>query len=139
LLQILNFALYKKHYPQDTCGIIEKKIKLLEQATHTAAHIGSNILLSTKKGCKVDFIRVINCLYELSFFTDRQGDYITKKEVFDIVGRTINQDLSDFQNNMNTSYQAANADMENTLAIFKEMFEKQIEINTTKTEKKNRK
>ena len=37
LLQIINYALYKKHYPQDTCGIIERKIKLLKltgQGTH---------------------------------------------------------------------------------------------------------
>jgi hypothetical protein len=30
LLEVLNFTLYKKQYPQDTCGIIERKIKLLE-------------------------------------------------------------------------------------------------------------
>ena len=27
--------MYKKQYPQDTCGIIERKIKLLEQPTET--------------------------------------------------------------------------------------------------------
>ena len=31
LLQIVDFVLYKKHYPENTCGIIERKIKLLEQ------------------------------------------------------------------------------------------------------------
>jgi hypothetical protein len=31
LLQIINYALYKKHYPQDTCGIIERKINILRQ------------------------------------------------------------------------------------------------------------
>jgi hypothetical protein len=36
LLQILNFALYKKNYPQDLCGIIDRKIPLLEQAEHAA-------------------------------------------------------------------------------------------------------
>jgi hypothetical protein len=30
LLHVVNYALHKKHYPQDTCGIVEKKIKLLE-------------------------------------------------------------------------------------------------------------
>ena len=33
MLQIINYALYKKHYPQDICGIVEKKIKILEQPT----------------------------------------------------------------------------------------------------------
>ena len=35
LLQVLNFALYKKQYPQDLCGIIEKKIQLLQQPPET--------------------------------------------------------------------------------------------------------
>jgi len=31
LLQIVDFILFKKQYPENTCGIIERKIKLLEQ------------------------------------------------------------------------------------------------------------
>jgi hypothetical protein len=31
LLQVLNFALYKKQYPQDLCGILERKIQILQQ------------------------------------------------------------------------------------------------------------
>jgi hypothetical protein len=31
LLQILNYALYKKQYPQDLCGIIDRKIQILQQ------------------------------------------------------------------------------------------------------------
>ena len=30
LLETLYFALYKKHYPQDLCGIIKNKIQLLK-------------------------------------------------------------------------------------------------------------
>ena len=33
LLQIINFALHKKHYPQDICGIVEKKIQILKLPT----------------------------------------------------------------------------------------------------------
>jgi hypothetical protein len=36
VLQILNFALFKKQYPQDLCGLIDRKIPLLEQAEHAA-------------------------------------------------------------------------------------------------------
>ena len=36
LLQIINYTLYKKHYPQDTCGILEKKIQILQQPTETS-------------------------------------------------------------------------------------------------------
>lgn len=31
LLQILNYALYKKLYPQNLCGILERKIQILKQ------------------------------------------------------------------------------------------------------------
>ena len=31
MLQIINYALHKKHYPQDICGIVEKKIQILQQ------------------------------------------------------------------------------------------------------------
>ena len=121
--------MYKKHYPQDTCGIIERKIKLLEQSEQATAPAISKLRLSTKKGAKVNFIRVINCLCELSFFTDKKGNSITKKEVFDVFGRTINQDLSTFHNDLSVTKAAANYDMRNTLAIFEQMHAKQQEIN----------
>jgi len=129
LLQIINYVLYKKQYPQDTCGIVEKKIKLLEQSEQESAPISSNLQLSTKKGFKVNFIRVINNLCELSFFTNKQGDYITKKEVFDIFGKTINHDLSTFHNDLSATKAAANSDTRSTLAIFEQMHAKQQEIN----------
>jgi len=120
--------LYKKHYPQDTCGIIERKIKLLEQSEHPPS-TNSKLHLSTKKGVKVNFIRVINALFELSFFTDKKGNDITKKQVFDAFGKAINQDLSTFHNDLSVTKAAANYDMRNTLAIFVQMHAKQQEIN----------
>jgi len=130
LLQIFSFALHTKQYPEDTLGIIEKKIKLLEQTEQeTSISADSNLQLSTKKGFKVKFIRVINCLCELSFFTDKNGNDITKKEVFDIFGKTINQDLSTFHNDLSANKAAANSDMKNTLAIFEQLHAKQQEIN----------
>ena len=35
LLQIVDFVLYEKQYPENICGIIERKIKLLEQPEET--------------------------------------------------------------------------------------------------------
>ena len=129
LLQIINYALYQKHYPQDLCGIIEKKIKLLEQPLETFTMSASEVHLSTKKGFKVNFIRVLNCLCELSFFTDKKGNNITKKEIFDTFGRTINQDLSTFHNDLSVTKSAANSDMKNSLAVFEQLHTKQQEIN----------
>jgi hypothetical protein len=31
LLQIINYALYKKKYPRDLCGILDRKIQILQQ------------------------------------------------------------------------------------------------------------
>jgi len=130
LLQIVNFVLYTKQYPDDTCGIIEKKIQLLEQTEQeTAAPSNGSLQLSAKKGFKVNFIRVINCLCELSFFTDKNGNDITKKEVFNILGNTINQDLSTFHNDLSATKAAANSDMKNTLVIFEQMYATQQKIN----------
>ncbi len=129
LLQVLNFALYKKQYPQDLCGIIERKIKLLEQSGQETAPTTSNLQLSAKKGFKVNFIRIINCLCELSYFTDLKGNDMTKKEVFDTFGKTINQNLSAFHNYLSTTKAAANSDMRSTVAVFEQMQAKQMEIN----------
>jgi len=128
-LQVIDFALRKKYYPEDTCGIIERKIKLLKIAEQEITTANSNLLLSTKKGFKVNFIRVINILCELLFFTDKQGDKITKKEVFKIFGNALNTDFSTFQNDLSTTKAAANGDMKSTLAIFEQMHAKQLEIN----------
>jgi hypothetical protein len=129
LLQIVNYALHKKHYPQDLCGIIEKKIKLLELTEQEAVPV-SNLQLAPQKGLKVNFIRVINSLCELAYFTDRKGNNITKKEVFKTFGNAINQDLSTFQNDLAVTKAAANSDMKSTLAIFQQMYTKQQEINS---------
>ena len=126
LLQIINYVLCVKHYPQDICSIIDRKIQLLKQEELAAK---SNLQLSTKKGFKVNFIRVINCLCELSFFTDKKGNDITKKEVFEIFGKAINQDLSAFQNDLSTTKAAAKSDMKNTLSIFEQLYAKQQDIN----------
>ena len=129
VLKVINFVLCEKCYPEDTRTIIDKKIELLELAEQEQASIGSNLCLSIKKGVKVSFIRVINCLCELSFFTDRTGNTISKKEVFHVVGKSINQDLSSFHIDLSTTKATANSDMKNTFSIFERMKDKQQEIN----------
>jgi hypothetical protein len=129
VLTILDFALCKKCYPQDICGIIRRKIELLKLAEQEIADISSNLFLSIKKGIRVNFIRVINCLCELGFFADKNGNPITKKEVFHIVGQFINQDLSSFHNDLSAAKAAANSDMKSAFAIFELMHTKQLEIN----------
>jgi hypothetical protein len=35
--------LYAKHYPKDTCGIVEKKIQLLQQPTETPEKVNPDV------------------------------------------------------------------------------------------------
>jgi hypothetical protein len=129
VLEVLDFALCKKCYPQDVRGIIKSKIKLLELAEQEIAKISSNLFLSFKKGTKVNFLRIINCMCELGFFADKNGNSISKKEVFSIVGQSINQDLSSFHNDLSSAKAAANSDMKSAFAIFELMHTKQQEIS----------
>ena len=92
----------------------------------------SKVHLSTEKGKKIDFIRVINCLYELGFFTDANKNTITKKEVFAAFGSAINKDLSTFHNDLSTTKNAANSDLISTTKIFTTMINKQNELNSKK-------
>jgi hypothetical protein len=49
LLQIFNYVLHKTHYPQDTCGIIEKKIKLLELTDRETPDVGADLRVCPAK------------------------------------------------------------------------------------------
>jgi len=42
LLQILNYTLYKKNYPHDLCGIIDRKIQILQQPDTTCPQSPQN-------------------------------------------------------------------------------------------------
>lgn len=86
----------------------------------------SNIHLSNEKNTQIDFIRVINCLYELKFFqsTDIEKD-ILKKEVFNVFGKAINKDLSTFSQQLTTTKKSANQDNIATRRIFEKMLDQQ--------------
>ena len=136
-LEIISAILYKKQNPNDICGNLDKKIQILKQAEHetttptklTAQLIQSSLQLNEQRGTKVKFLRVINCLFELSFFKGEEGKNISKKEVFETFGKLLNQDFSTFHNDLSSTKAAANSDMNNTLAIFKQMLDKQVDIN----------
>lgn len=43
LLQILNYALFVKNYPQDICGRLERKIQLLQQPATTPENANTDV------------------------------------------------------------------------------------------------
>jgi hypothetical protein len=99
--------------------------------TNATSPEASKIHLSKKKGMKVDYIRVINCLYELGFFKDDNGKDVTKKDVFAAFGAAVNQDLSDYCKDLSRSLSDSTA-LDKHLKIFDLMKEKMTGIFNAK-------
>ena len=81
---------------------------------------GSSVYLSPVRGKKIDFIRVVNVLYELGLFTDKDGVRCTKKEAFLAFGRAVNLDLSNYNKDLSRALNDTTT-RERQLQIFKDM------------------
>ena len=88
---------------------------------------GSSVYLSPVRGKKIDFIRVVNVLYELGLFTDKDGVRCTKKEAFLAFGRAVNLDLSNYNKDLSRALNDTTT-RERQLQIFKDMKLKMAEI-----------
>lgn len=91
----------------------------------------SVIHLSKAIGKKIDFIRVMNSLYELGFFQNIHGGKITKKEFFTTIGNAVNVNLSNYDKDLSRSTADSTA-LNKHLHVFDEMREKMIEIFNSK-------
>lgn len=87
----------------------------------------SPVHLSTTRGTKIDFIRVVNSLYELGFFTDDKGGKISKKDVMIALGKAVNVDLSEYQNDLSRSL-SDSTKLEKHLTIFDRLKDKMEEV-----------
>ena len=87
----------------------------------------SPVYLSAARGTKIDLIRVVNCLYELGFFTDDKGGRISKKVVMIAIGKALNIDLSEYQNDLSRSL-SDSTKLEKHLTIFDRLKEKMKEV-----------
>ncbi len=70
----------------------------------------SPIYFTARKGEKTDFIRIVNAMYELGFFTGKDETKISKKCVFEEFGKLVNLDLADYQNLLSKANKGCNAD-----------------------------
>lgn len=105
------------------------KRKMPSQHTKENSQFKSDICLSKKKGTKVNFIRVINCLYEMGFFKDKDDNKIDKQKVMETFGTLLNQDLSNYCKDLTATRSSSNSDGNSLTKIFHEMLDKQKEIN----------
>lgn len=79
------------------------------------------------RGFKIDLIRVVNVLYELGFFTGKDGRRVTKKDVFVALGRAVNLDLSSYDSDLSRSLSDSTT-LEKHLGIFDRMRKKMEEV-----------
>lgn len=87
----------------------------------------SNIYLSNKKGMKIDYIRVINCLYELGFFVDEKQNTVNKIDVMKAFGFITNKDLKNYDKDLSRALSDSTA-LTKHLEIFDILKEKMTEI-----------
>ena len=101
-------TLREKIYPcrgfmyHNAIGLLKKKLQSDEPT--------SPIYFTARKGEKTDFIRIVNAMYELGFFTGKDETKISKKCVFEEFGKLVNLDLADYQNLLSKANKGCNAD-----------------------------
>ena len=91
----------------------------------------SPIYLSTAKGQKIDFIRVLNVMFEQGRFKGKDGAKLTKKDFFTEMGHTLHVDLSDYDKDLSRSM-SDSTKLEKHLKVFDDMKLKMIEIWNSK-------
>ncbi|MBR6589011.1 MAG: hypothetical protein IKK67_00850 [Bacteroidaceae bacterium] len=127
---INNFCQWAKEYM--TCdAYLSEEVEDCLKGEEDMAVKSSRVFLSAKQGSKIDFIRVVNVLYELGLFQNEQGGSITKKEVFTTLGRFVNVDLSKYDKDLSRSLTDSTA-LDKHLKIFNLMKEKMEEIFNSK-------
>lgn len=98
-----------------------------EETVNDSFSVESPVHLCTTRGTKIDFIRVVNSLYELGFFTDDKGGRISKKDVMIAVGKAVNVDLTEYQNDLSRSL-SDSTKLEKHLTIFDRLKDKMVEV-----------
>ena len=96
----------------------------------------SNVYLSSQRGKRVDLISVIDVLYELDFFMDKNGiNRSLKKDVYTAFGKVLNADFENYDKDLANGSRGGDktqmnifSSMEKQANIFKTMMEKKVEL-----------
>jgi hypothetical protein len=91
----------------------------------------SKVFLNDTRGFKLNFIRVINVLYELDFFKSEKQNKITKKDIFKTFGETININLTDYDKDLSRALTDSTT-LDKHLKIFHDMEDKMKDIFNSK-------
>ncbi|MBE6331654.1 MAG: hypothetical protein E7070_05055 [Bacteroidales bacterium] len=106
--------------------IIAPLVSRVENLDSATSH-QSPVYLNKKKGMKIDMIRVFNVLYELGCFTGANGEPLAKKDFMNAMGKAINVDLSNYDNDLSRAL-SDNTKLEKHLSIFNDMHQKMTDI-----------
>lgn len=79
------------------------------------------LLSNSKKGSKIDLIRILNALYELRLITKPDGQIPSKSEFMQAFGDFIGEDLKGYHSNLSQAFQ--NQPLEANLKVFNQMIE----------------
>ena len=108
-------------------GIPPQSVSSEDDAADDEKGIGSPICLSSQRGVKIDFIRVMNAWYACGKVEKVGGGHLTKKEYFTWLGKVFNIDLSNYCKDLSYSMSGAVSYEKQTL-IFDELKKKEKEI-----------
>ena len=91
----------------------------------------SPMCLTKQHGATIDFIRLMNALYECGRVQRKDGGKLTKKEYFTLLGQLFNVDLSNYDKHLSNSMATGASDKKQTV-IFEELKKKHQEIFDSK-------
>ena len=97
----------------------------------TPVRTESAVALSKDKGIKIDYIRVINAMYESGMFTKAGKGRLTKKDVFEAFGAAVNLNLSDYDKDLSRAL-GDSTSLDKHLKIFDTLKAKMLEIFNSK-------
>lgn len=78
----------------------------------------AGFVLTNRRGAKIDFIRVLNALYEMKFFSD-ENNVLTKQIVMERFGQVLGVDLSKYDTDLSQAFMTGN--VEQNVRIFQEL------------------
>ncbi|MET6999465.1 hypothetical protein [Chitinophaga defluvii] len=101
------------------CKSEMERIKQQQELKKMQNAYGGNLLLSSTKGVRIDFIRIINAMYEMRFFQDTNGQIPSKETVMTSIGGTLGVNLAKYD--VDLSQALNNGSAESNVAIFEAM------------------
>lgn len=92
----------------------------------------SNIYLSDKKGSIINYLRIIDAMYEYGFFVTTTGERALKKDVIKAFGDIVNKKFSNPSDNLCKGGKSQNEDGNSQKGV---IFDRLKEISISKNKK----